>query len=108
MLPNVLGMGLHADGGLTGTKPYIASANYIHKMSDYCASCAYNPKKRSGPQACPFNYLYWNFLIENERLLRANPRMGPNVLALARLGMPERQIIQEQARAFLSRNCRMD
>jgi deoxyribodipyrimidine photolyase-related protein len=108
MLPNVLGMGLHADGGLTGTKPYIASANYIHRMSDYCASCAYNPKMRSGPQACPYNYLYWNFLIQHEQVLRANPRMGPNVLALGRLEMPERQTIHEQARAFLSRNCRMD
>jgi deoxyribodipyrimidine photolyase-related protein len=108
MLPNVLGMGLYADGGLTGTKPYIASANYIHKMSDYCSSCEYHPKKRSGAQACPFNFLYWNFLIEHEPVLRANPRMGPNVLGLNRLGVQERQAIQEHARQFLHRICRIN
>lgn len=108
MLPNVLGMGLYADGGQTGTKPYIASANYIHKMSDYCASCTYHPKQRSGARACPFNYLYWNFLIENELLLRANPRMGPNVLALGRLGRAERRTIQEQAGDFLEQICSTD
>ena len=53
MLPNVLGMGLHADGGIIATKPYIASANYINRMSDYCAACRYNPKLRHGQNALP-------------------------------------------------------
>ncbi len=56
--PNVIGMGLNADGGQTATKPYIASANYIHKMSDYCTGCRFNPKVRTGADACPFNVLY--------------------------------------------------
>ena len=102
MAPNVLGMGLHADGGLTGTKPYIASANYINKMSNYCDSCRYQPKVRTGPQACPFNFLYWNFLIANEEILRANPRMGPNVLGLRYLDGSERQRVQSQAGEFLN------
>jgi deoxyribodipyrimidine photolyase-related protein len=102
MLPNVLGMGLHADGGITATKPYIASANYIHKMSDYCAACCYDPKKRLGPDACPFNFLYWNFLIEHEQVLRANPRLGPNVLGLQRIGLDERKAIQAQAAEFIN------
>ncbi|MBP1704160.1 MAG: Deoxyribodipyrimidine photo-lyase-related protein [Chloroflexi bacterium] len=97
MLPNVLGMGLHADGGIIATKPYIASANYINKMSDYCAACRYDPKLRHGQNACPFNLLYWNFLIQHEQILRSGPRMGPNVLSLRRIGIKEQQAIQQQA-----------
>jgi deoxyribodipyrimidine photolyase-related protein len=101
MVPNVLGMGLNADGGIIATKPYIASANYINKMSDYCQSCGYNQKKRTGPQACPFNTLYWNFLIKKEELLRANPRLGRNVLGLRYLDDAERQAVIEQGEQFL-------
>jgi deoxyribodipyrimidine photolyase-related protein len=101
MLPNVLGMGLFADGGLTAAKPYIASANYIHRMSDYCAGCRYDPKQRLGESACPYNFLYWNFLIQHEGYLRSNPRLGPNVLGLRRIDSEERRKIQLQAQAFL-------
>jgi deoxyribodipyrimidine photolyase-related protein len=101
MPPNVLGMGLNADGGRTATKPYIASANYINKMSDYCAGCRYDRKARTGSDACPFNVLYWNFLLEHERRLRANPRMGNAVLGLRYLDEDERARVQAQASAFL-------
>ena len=74
--PNVLGMALYADGGVLGTKPYAASANYIHRMSDYCRHCAYTHTKRTGKNACPFNALYWDFLARNEKRLAANPRMN--------------------------------
>jgi deoxyribodipyrimidine photolyase-related protein len=90
-------MGLYADGGIIATKPYIASANYINKMSDYCAACCHNPKFRHGQDACPFTLLYWNFLIQHEQILRSSPRMGPNVLSLERIGIEERQAIQQQA-----------
>ncbi len=103
MAPNVLGMGLNADGGLIATKPYIASANYINKMSNYCSPCAYDRKKRTGPEACPFNTLYWNFLIRHEKTLRANPRLGRNVLGLRYLDEAERQSVVEQAELFLNR-----
>jgi deoxyribodipyrimidine photolyase-related protein len=99
--PNVIGMGLCADGGIVGTKPYISSAAYINKMSNYCQSCAYNPKVRTGDDACPFNYLYWNFLLRFEPQLRANPRMGPNVLGLKHLDAEERLRVQKQAEEFL-------
>lgn len=101
MIPNVLGMGLNADGGLTATKPYIASANYIHKMSDYCQDCPFNHKQRTGEGACPFNFLYWNFLLTHEDALRSNPRFGRAVLGLRHLDDDERQRVQEQAQAFI-------
>lgn len=102
MLPNVLGMGLNADGGQIATKPYIASANYIDKMSDYCQGCHYDPKQRTGTDACPFNFLYWNFLLENEQPLRANPRLGNAVLGLRYLDEEERRRVRDQAQRFLS------
>jgi deoxyribodipyrimidine photolyase-related protein len=75
-LPNTHGMALYADGGLLGSKPYAASGAYINRMSDYCTGCAYDPKIKIGPRACPFNYLYWYFLMENETKLGSNPRMA--------------------------------
>lgn len=100
--PNVIGMGLNADGGRVATKPYIASANYINKMSDYCKGCAYNHRARSGPGACPFNVLYWNFLLTHEERLRANPRAGRAVLALRHLDDTERAQVQAQAQDILA------
>jgi deoxyribodipyrimidine photolyase-related protein len=101
MVPNVLGMGLNADGGLIATKPYIASANYVNKMSDYCRPCRYEHKQRIGGDACPFNLLYWNFLLKHEATLRANPRLGRNVLGLRYLDVDERRAVRRQALAFL-------
>jgi deoxyribodipyrimidine photolyase-related protein len=101
MIPNVLGMGLYADGGRIATKPYIASANYINKMSDYCTGCKYHHNERTGASACPFNYLYWNFLIQHEERLRANPRMSTSLLGLRRFSSLEVSVIQEKAREFL-------
>ena len=102
MPPNVIGMGLNADDGLTATKPYIASANYINKMSDHCAACPFDPKQRAGANACPFNSLYWNFLLAHEVRLRANPRLGPAVLGLSRLDEAARAAVRAAAGQFLA------
>jgi deoxyribodipyrimidine photolyase-related protein len=75
-LPNTLGMSQYADGGLLGTKPYAAGGNYIRKMSDYCDGCRYDVKQKTGPDACPFNSLYWDFVSRNAHKLRTNPRMA--------------------------------
>jgi deoxyribodipyrimidine photolyase-related protein len=101
-LPNTHGMALHADGGLLGSKPYAASGAYINRMSDYCSSCAYNPKIKLGPEACPFNYLYWRFLIVNETRLDSNPRMRMPYRTLARMTVEHRRRIIRQAEAFLA------
>jgi deoxyribodipyrimidine photolyase-related protein len=99
--PNVVGMGLNADGGIIATKPYVASANYIDKMSDYCRGCRYDRKARTGPNACPYNTLYWNFLVTHEARLKANPRLGPAVLGLSRLDADERAAVTDAAARYL-------
>ena len=75
-MPNTRGMSQFADGGIVGTKPYAASANYIQKQGDYCSGCAYKAKERVGPQSCPLNSLYWDFHARNRPLLEPNPRIG--------------------------------
>jgi deoxyribodipyrimidine photolyase-related protein len=101
-LPNTHGMALFADGGLLASKPYAASGAYIQRMSDYCNGCRYDPKIKLGPQACPFNYLYWHFLIVNEDRLKPNPRMAMPYRTLARMTAEHRQQITQQAQAFLA------
>lgn len=75
--PNTIGMSQFADGGLLASKPYAASGAYIARMSDYCESCTYNVKERTGEDACPFNALYWRFIARHRNRFAANPRMGP-------------------------------
>jgi deoxyribodipyrimidine photolyase-related protein len=75
-LPNTLGMSQFADGGMLATKPYVSSAAYVDRMSDYCKGCHYDRKDRLGEKACPFNALYWDFFDRNTVQLRSNPRIG--------------------------------
>jgi deoxyribodipyrimidine photolyase-related protein len=85
MVPNVIGMGLHADGGQMMTKPYAAGGAYISRMSTYCKGCAYNPKLRVGDNACPFTTLYWDFLDRHREEFVKNHRMSQQVFGLNRL-----------------------
>ena len=100
-LPNTHGMVMHADGGLLASKPYAASGKYISRMSDYCKGCSYDVKESFGETACPFNYLYWNFLIENRERLRGNQRMGPIWAGVGKMDPVKREAYVTQARAFL-------
>lgn len=102
-LPNTHGMALFADGGILASKPYAASGAYINRMSDYCSGCAYDPKIKLGPRACPFNYLYWNFLIGNQTRLKKNPRMAMPYLTLERMNDEHRGLVAKQAREFLAK-----
>jgi len=99
-LPNVLGMSQHGDGGIVGTKPYAASGNYISKMSGYCASCRYDPKKSEGENACPMTVLCWDFLSRNRSKLKANRRMDFQFKNLDRKDNAERRAIRKQADAI--------
>jgi deoxyribodipyrimidine photolyase-related protein len=75
-MPNTRGMSQWADGGLMASKPYISSGQYIKKMGNHCAACAYSVAERTGPKACPFNALYWDFVDRHRNLLQRNPRMA--------------------------------
>lgn len=86
MLPNVIGMALYADGGRMSTKPYASGGAYINRMSDHCAGCRFNPRKRTGPDACPFTTLYWDFLARNQAALTENNRMARQLAGMKRLG----------------------
>ncbi len=99
-MPNVLGMSQFADGGLMASKPYIASGKYIHRMSNYCEGCRYNPDEAVGKDACPFTTLYWDFLMRHEQMLQANARMRMQVRNLVRLDAGKRQAIREQAQTL--------
>jgi deoxyribodipyrimidine photolyase-related protein len=101
-LPNTVGMSQFADGGLLASKPYAASGAYIDRMSNYCSSCRYNVEQRTGPQACPFNGLYWDFVARHRDRIGGNPRMAQMVRTYDKFAPAERQRISETAANFLA------
>ncbi|MEM6812484.1 MAG: cryptochrome/photolyase family protein [Pseudomonadota bacterium] len=101
-LPNVTGMALFADGGVLGSKPYASSGAYIDKMSDYCKNCHYDVKKKTGPDACPYNYLYWDFLQRHHNQLGDNQRMSMIYSTLKRMKDDKIDAIKESSQKFLS------
>ena len=101
-LPNVAGMALHADGGRLASKPYAASGAYISRMSDYCKGCQYNVKLKTGPDACPFNALYWHFLDRNTERLSRNPRLAQPYATWRRMSDDKRAEYLTSAEAFLA------
>jgi deoxyribodipyrimidine photolyase-related protein len=101
--PNVLGMALYADGGVLATKPYAASANYIHKMSDCCENCSYDRRRATGDSACPFNSLYWDFLARNRKRFQKNARMNMVMALLSKKKTAELRAIRKRAGEIRSR-----
>jgi deoxyribodipyrimidine photolyase-related protein len=102
-ITNTRGMSQYADGGIVGTKPYVGSANYIDKMSDYCQNCHYDKSLRYGHKACPFNSLYWDFYDRHRDKLAKNPRIGMMYPMLNKMSPDELEKILTQA-AFYKEN----
>ncbi len=102
VLPNVLGMSTFADGGILASKPYVAGGNYINKMSDYCKNCSYNIKEKVGDKACPFNYLYWNFVDEQRETFMENGRANFMVNIFDKRLDDEKRAIKESSAKFLT------
>jgi deoxyribodipyrimidine photolyase-related protein len=100
-LPNTRAMSQFADGGLVATKPYISSAKYIHTMSDYCQSCAYDWERRHGQMACPFNSMYWFFYERHRSRLQKNPRVAMMYRVWDRMQKAERSKTLKQAEKYL-------
>jgi len=101
-LPNTVGMSQFADGGLLATKPYVSSAAYIDRMSDYCKGCHYDKKVRIGERACPFNALYWDFFQRNTSTLARNPRIGMAYRQLEKMDQAAIEQFQGQAQKMLA------
>ena len=102
-LPNVLGMSTFADGGVLASKPYVSSGNYINKMSDYCKHCEYSINKKTGENACPFNYLYWNFVDKQRDTFNESGRVNfmVNMFDNKKSAQQKREI-RESSEEFLS------
>jgi deoxyribodipyrimidine photolyase-related protein len=98
MVPNVVGMSQHADGGVLATKPYTSGGAYLDTMTDYCGGCELNPKVRVGEDACPFSAGYWWFLDRQRERLEGNPRMARALKGLERLKDLPELVEQEQRR----------
>ncbi len=103
VVPNVLGMGLYADGGIMSTKPYVSSGQYIHRMSDACETCSYEVKFKLGEKACPFHALYWAFIDRNVDKLKRNPRMTMMVSSWQKMNTASRLELLQQAEFVLQR-----
>ncbi|MCB0557883.1 MAG: cryptochrome/photolyase family protein [Lewinellaceae bacterium] len=102
-ITNTRGMSQFADGGIVGTKPYVSSANYMHKMGDYCSNCQYDKKAKYGKNACPFNSLYWDFYDRHSDKLGNNPRIGMMYRVWNRMDGEEREKILQQAAEYKGR-----
>ena len=100
-LPNVSGMILFADGGYLASKPYAAGGAYINKMSDYCKNCQYKVSKKEGEEACPFNYLYWDFLARHRDKLKGNHRLAMMYRTYERFSEDKKQLIYRDSEQFL-------
>ncbi len=101
-MPNTRGMSQFADGGIVGSKPYAASGAYINRMSDYCGHCAYDVNEATGERACPFNFLYWDFVARHATRFAGNHRMAMPVRTLERMDPAKRDAIRAQAARFLA------
>ena len=101
-MPNTRGMALFADGGVVGSKPYAASGAYINRMSDYCRICHYDVADATGPLACPFNALYWDFMARHAERFAANPRMAMPLRNLQRMPAERLAALRERAGSFLA------
>lgn len=108
VLPNVLGMSTFADGGVLASKPYVAGGNYINKMSDYCKSCSYSIKEKTGDKACPFNYLYWNFIDQQRETFLENGRANFMVNMFDKKDDEEKKAIRESSEKFINNLKRYD
>jgi deoxyribodipyrimidine photolyase-related protein len=100
-LPNVSGMALFADGGFLASKPYASGGGYINKMSNYCKGCSYQVNQKTGPGACPFNYLYWDFLHRNRDKLGKNHRVGMMYKVYDRMSDDKKLAVHEDSAKFL-------
>tara|TARA_Y100000389_G_scaffold113324_1_gene110471 strand:- start:369 stop:1889 length:1521 start_codon:yes stop_codon:yes gene_type:complete len=100
--PNTIGMSQYGDGGIVATKPYISGGAYINRMSNYCKNCYYDVKTIDSENSCPFNYLYWNFLIIHQDKFRKNHRMAIAYNNLDKMSEKKQKDIIEKSKYFIN------
>lgn len=101
-MPNTIGMSQFGDGGLLASKPYASSGAYIDRMSDYCGDCHFSVKEKTGEAACPFNYLYWDFLLRHREKLGGNPRMAQMYRTFDKMEPSRQRATLDSAQKFLA------
>ena len=101
-LPNTHGMAIWADGGIMASKPYAASGAYINRMGDHCRGCAHDVKAATGPRACPFNFLYWDFIARHAEKFAGNPRMAMPLSNLRKMEPGKLSALRTEATRFLA------
>jgi deoxyribodipyrimidine photolyase-related protein len=102
-LPNTHGMAIWADGGIMASKPYAASGAYINRMGDHCRGCQHDVKAATGPKACPFNFLYWDFMARHAESFATNPRMAMPLNTLRKMDPARLAAMRAEAAGFLAR-----
>ncbi len=89
-LPNTQAMVMHADGGYLASKPYCASGSTSVASPTTARAATIKSRKRWARRACPFNALYWHFLIAPSRAFRPTIRACSISIAIS-IARPERQ-----------------
>jgi deoxyribodipyrimidine photolyase-related protein len=102
-MPNTRGMSQYADGGIVGTKPYVSSGAYINKQGNHCRNCSYSVSDKTGPNACPFNALYWHFYVRNRSQLERNPRVGMVYRTWDKMKPEQRESLLEKAETTIQK-----
>ena len=90
MVGNVYAMVAYSDGGTFTTKPYIASSNYMLKMSNY----------KRGPWCEVVDGLYWTFLDKHKEKFQNNHRMKMQLALLEKMDDEKLQKHKKTARDF--------
>ncbi len=101
--PNTVGMSQFADGGIIASKPYVSSGAYINRMSNHCKACDYKVADKTGDKACPFNLLYWDFLVRHRERFANNPRMANMYRTWDRMDETHKETVLADAATWLGK-----
>lgn len=101
-LPNTHGMALFADGACLRQSLMRPPVLISTECPIIAANVPIVPRSRPVPGACPFNFLYWNFLIENRSYLERNPRMAMPYRTLDKMPKEQKQKIRQESHAFMA------
>lgn len=98
MYNNIYGMGTYADGGLTMSKPYLSSSNYILKMSNF-------QKDNNNNWEEIWKDLFYRFLYKHEDKLKGTPYLR-NLSYYKSLPSKEKKELLARADQFIKKHTR--